>query len=165
MQYVKFINFISPVTLLKNFVTVLFRLGGKSTTKYEPISFNDSPKNWTSALQDFVGEGIPPARIASVDELCDAQTYISPSDSQYEFWTALKRSNDGQYKWGLSLNESANLRNRDILFDETQPGYCYAIDKFVMKLKSKDCNSLLRGALTTYEDADGKRRPREVPLA
>ena len=159
MQYVKFINLISPVTLLRNFVTVLFRLAGKSTTKYEPIS--DSPKNWTSALQYYVGSRL--ARIASVDELCDAQTSISDQDS-HEFWTALKRSNDGQYKWGLSLNESANLRNRDILFDETQPGYCYAMDRFVMKLKSKDCNSLLRGVLTTYEE-DGKRRPREVPLA
>lgn len=100
---------------------------------------------------------MPPARIASVDELCDAQTFIRGPDSQYEFWTALKRSSDGQYKWGLS-NESANLRNRDILLDETQPGYCYAIDKFVMKLKSKDCSSLLHGVLTTYED-DGKSRP------
>lgn len=100
---------------------------------------------------------MPPARIASVDELCDAQTFIRGPDSQYEFWTALKRSSDGQYKWGLS-NESANLRNRDILLDETQPGYCYAMDKFVMKLKSKDCSSLLHGVLTTYED-DGKSRP------
>ena len=144
-------------------IFVFPQLGAKSITKYEAVR-NRSPNNWTSALYDSIPlAGFPLARIASVDELCDAQTFISETESQYEFWTALKRSNDGHYKWGLS-NESANLRNRDILLDETQPAYCYAMDKFVMKLKSKDCNSLLHGFVVYYDDdEDGKKRPKRFP--
>ena len=116
---------------------------------YEAVP--NEPANWTSVLynQEIVEYNFTLARIASVDKLCDAQTYIF--DVEREFWTALKRYNEGQYKWGLS-NESANLRDREILLDETQPGYCYSMDKLVMKLKSTDCNSLLNGYLLEREE-------------
>jgi len=108
-------------------------------------------RNWTSAAEIFTERdgllGVL-ARITSIEELCEAQTEIR-DNSNYGYWTALKRNSMGEYQWGHLVTSTVNVS--DELLDKTLPNRCYVINKSAMKLLSKDCNSL-QGVLLSYTD-------------
>ena len=106
--------------------------------------------NWTTAAQQY--ENL--ARISNKSELCEAQTFLR-SDADY--WTALKRVDNGTYHWGLNVSHLVDnldffLANLDELIDTTELGNCYVISKSGIQLKSKDCNSVLQRALIFHVD-------------
>lgn len=114
-------------------------------------------RNWTSAAEIFTERdgllGVL-ARITSIEELCEAQTEIR-DNSNYGYWTALKRNSMGEYQWGHLVTSTVNVS--DELLDKTLPNRCYVINKSAMKLLSKDCNSL-EGVLLSYTDGgDGRQ--------
>lgn len=94
------------------------------------------------------------ARITSIEELCEAQTEIR-DNSNYGYWTALKRNSMGVYQWGHLVTITANVTEK--LLDKTLPDRCYVINKSAMKLLSKDCNSL-QGVLLSYTDGEDGRQ-------
>ena len=104
--------------------------------------------NWTSAVTNN-GENL--AKLSTLDEVCDAQTYIR--DPKHEFWTALRLTADGKCQWGL--DNSSNLENCNELFEEAQPDQCYIIRKYPMKLQPRICNSS-KSELHLYCDGPGK---------
>ena len=109
----------------------------------------DEAINWTTAAQKY--EKL--AKISNIDELCDAQTLLG-SDSDY--WTALKRVDNGTYHWGLNVSHLVDKLDSDELLDTTHLGNCYVISKSGIQLKSKDCNSVVQGVLLSFSYNDNK---------
>lgn len=110
-------------------------------------------RNWTSAAEIFTEGDELLARITSIEELCEAQTEIR-ENSNYGYWTALKRNSMGVYQWGHATS-TANVSEK--LLDKTRPDRCYVINKTAMKLLSKDCNSLQGVLLSHTNDEDGRQ--------
>ena len=110
--------------------------------------------NWTLAAKTYTAKGELLARIASIEDLCEAQAeQRDHMNSSYGYWTALKLNGNGSYQWGHLANNTANITEG--LLDRTEPvDRCYVINRSEMKLLSKDCNSL-QGVLLSY-DNDGK---------
>ncbi|XP_068735985.1 adhesion G protein-coupled receptor L4-like isoform X3 [Montipora capricornis] len=108
-----------------------------SSCEFEPIDFSsENLVNWNSAVTDHDnGESL--AKISTLDQLCDAQT--SFRDPNREYWTALRLTGDGKCQWGL--NNSAIWENCYQVLEKSQPGKCYVISKYPMKLQPRSCNS------------------------
>ena len=101
--------------------------------EYETI---DAPKvTWNAAV---IANDSPPARISSIEQLCDVQPELS-LDSAY--WTALKLNSNGSFQWGRVPYISAQVPLEFELLDNTTSlDRCYAISNSAMKLKSMNCS-------------------------
>ena len=115
----------------------------------------DSPMNWTSAAEMFTGKGNLLARIASIEDLCEAQAEARMTFN-YGYWTALKCNSEGLYQWGHLANNTANVTN-ELLDRALAVDRCYVINNSAMKLLSKDCNSL-QGVLLSYTNNGGGKQ-------
>ncbi|XP_068719934.1 adhesion G protein-coupled receptor L4-like [Montipora capricornis] len=104
-----------------------------SSCEFEPVH---SSENWNSAVT-VLGNGESLAKISTLDQLCDAKTFFH--DPNREYWTALRLTADGKCQWGL--NNSAIWENCNEVLEESQPGQCYVISKYPMKLQPRSCNS------------------------
>ena len=111
--------------------------------------------NWNSAADMFTGKGNLLARIASIEDLCEAQAEARMTFN-YGYWTALKRNSEGLYQWGHLANNTANVK-KELLDSTQQVDRCYVINKSTMKLLPKDCDSLQR-VLTSNTDYEGKQK-------
>ena len=96
----------------------------------------DIPKvTWNAAV---IAIDSPPARISSIEQLCDVQPELS-LDSAY--WTALKLNSNGSFQWGRVPYISAHLPLLlELLDNTTSLDRCYAISNSAMKLKSMNCS-------------------------
>ncbi|XP_068705871.1 adhesion G-protein coupled receptor D1-like isoform X4 [Montipora foliosa] len=103
-----------------------------SSCVFEPVGDNVS---WNSAVTDHEGKFL--AKISNLDQLCDSKTHFD--DPNLEYWTALRLTEDGKCQWGL--NNSAIWENCNEVLEESQPGQCYVISKYPMKLQPRSCNS------------------------
>ncbi|XP_068705881.1 adhesion G-protein coupled receptor D1-like isoform X2 [Montipora foliosa] len=108
-----------------------------SSCEFEIVDFTSGNLvNWNSAVTDH-NDGDFLAKISTLDQLCDAKTYFR--DPNREYWTALRLTGDGECQWGL--NNSAIRENCSEVLEESQPGQCYVISKYPMKLQPRSCNS------------------------
>lgn len=91
--------------------------------------------NWTEATTK---KEIRLAKITTLNELCDAKVFLRNTSGKY--WTALRLTKDGKCQW-TTLNDTSVRTNCTELLDQVQPGQCYVISIYPMKLQPQDCSN------------------------
>ena len=95
----------------------------------------DPPANWTEAATN---ENL--AKITTLNELCDAKLFLKDYNTPRKYWTALRLTKDGKCQWTRS-NETSVRDNYIELLDQVQPGQCYVISIYPMKLQPQNCSN------------------------
>ena len=100
------------------------------------FEISPSSSNWTEAATN---EEMTLAKITTVNELCDAKVYLKKFNGSGKYWTALRLTEDGKCQW--RLNETSINDTCIELLDQVQPGQCYVISIYPLKLQPQDCNN------------------------
>ena len=89
--------------------------------------------NWTEAAAN---KNL--AKITTLDEVCNAKEAINAVNASGKYWTALRLTKDGKCQWRLNKSVTDNCAE---LLDKEQPGQCYVISIYPMKLQPEDCSN------------------------
>ena len=117
---------------------------------YEFEVSNDPPSNWTeAATKEYL------AKITTLNKLCDAKVFLKTNNASGKYWTALRLTKDGKCQW-TRLNETSVGDHCIELLDQVQPGQCYVISIYPMKLQPQNCSNSNPTFLEYTLDSSGK---------
>ena len=106
--------------------------------------------NWTEAATNK-----HLAKITTLDEVCYAKESIKSYNASEKYWTALRLTKDGKCQW-TTFNDTSVRTNCTELLDQVQPGQCYVISVYPMKLQPEDCSNSNRILEMYPSDSSGK---------